>query len=92
MMTLPQDWRVYAVLLAGVVGLYVLGKRELAAAATAINPLNQDNVFATAVNQAGAQVTGDKHFSLGGAMWEWWNSDRIEAERRAIYGTAGAPR
>ena len=91
-MTLPQDWRVYALLLGGLALVYIVGKRELAAVAHAVSPLNENNVFATTVNQVGAQVTGRKDYSLGVAVWEWWDSDRLEAERRAIYGTAGLPR
>jgi hypothetical protein len=91
-MTLPQDWRVYVVLIAGALGVYFLAKRELGAAAQAVNPLNQDNVFHVGVNAAGAAVTGDRDFSLGSRIWEWWNPERVEAERRAIGATAGAPR
>lgn len=95
MMTLPQDWRVYAVVLGGAIGIYLFAKREVVdavqSAAAAVNPLDQDNVFYTGVNAVGAKVTGGE-FSLGAAIYEWWNPDRVAAERAAIGATAGAPR
>lgn len=94
MMTLPQDWRVYAVVLAGALGLYLFAKREVLAGVTTvaagINPLDQDNVFYTGVNKVGEKITGGE-FSLGAAIFEWWNPARTQAEREAIGATAGAP-
>jgi len=33
--------------------------------ATAVNPVNPNNVFASGVNSVGSAVTGDSNFSLG---------------------------
>ena len=54
------------------VGLYVAHKASAAAqaAANAVNPLNHDNIFAGAVNGAGAAVSGDPNWSLGGWLYD----------------------
>lgn len=60
--------------------VYFAGKKLLdagAKAANAVNPLNHDNVFATSVNDVGASVTGDKDFTLGGAIYDLFHSDPL---------------
>ena len=56
-----------------------------ASVGNAINPLNHDNVFASAVNKAGAAVSGDANWSLGG-----WVYDLTHADAGAI-ATAPTP-
>jgi hypothetical protein len=51
------------------------------AAAQAVNPLNNENVFASGVNAVGGAVTGTDDWSLGVAIWEWWNPEKVAAER-----------
>lgn len=55
-------------------------------AAQAVNPLNRDNVFYAGVNAAGAQVTGDRDFSLGAKLWEWVNPGQTALERSIVGG------
>lgn len=40
-------------------------------AAHAVSPFNNENIFYTAVNDAGASLTGDQNFSLGGSIYDW---------------------
>ena len=36
----------------------------------AINPVNQDNIFASGVNAVGAKLSGNKHWSLGSWIYD----------------------
>ena len=46
------------------------GQKKAKAAAEAVNPLNNDNVFASGVDSVGASVTGDSNFKLGAWIYE----------------------
>lgn len=64
--------------LVALVVVFFAGKKILSVAgdaATAVNPLNHDNVFATGLNKIGASVTGDTSFTLGGAIYDLTHSD-----------------
>jgi hypothetical protein len=57
--------------------LYFFGKKLLGAAGdalatvgTALNPVNEKNLANRAVGAIGAAVTGDEHWSLGGAIYD----------------------
>lgn len=53
-------------------------KSAVATAGTAVhavNPLNPDNVFATAVNKAGAAVSHDRYWTLGGWFYDITHAD-----------------
>lgn len=56
---------------------YLAGKIERTAAkvGNAINPVNPENIFYGGVNEVGTSLTGDKHFTLGG-----WIYDKIHGE------------
>lgn len=49
-----------------------------AKAANAVNPLNHDNIFATGVNDLGANLTGDKDFTLGGWFYDFTHADPLK--------------
>lgn len=49
----------------------------------AINPLNNDNVFASGVNAVGESITGQKHWTLGGWLYEVINGTSAEQIQRA---------
>lgn len=86
-----------------VVGLWYLSRKAgnvAEKAIDAVNPLNHGNIFADGVNQAGEAVTGNKNWTLGGAVYDyvdWWqdvvpfvDSDaermaKIEARAKAQY-------
>ena len=42
-------------------------------AAQAVNPVNHENIFATGVNSLGAGIAGDANWTLGGAVYDWFN-------------------
>ncbi len=61
------------VALVGLVAAVLIGKKAAAVAGEvgqAVNPLNHDNVFAAGVNAAGAAVSGDADFTLGGWLYD----------------------
>lgn len=62
---MPNDWRAYVAIGAVAVVLVWLAKKQIGAVANAVNPLNDNNVFAAAGNDLGAALTGDSNFSLG---------------------------
>lgn len=39
----------------------------------AINPVNNDNIFAAGVDSVGAKLSGDENFSLGGWIYDVFN-------------------
>lgn len=51
-------------------------KRQAGKAASAINPTNNNNVIARGVNDAGAAITGDEGFSIGGLFYDYSASRR----------------
>lgn len=60
----------------GVVALMWIGNRAAKAAVAvgqAVNPVNQDNIFYSGVSAVGEKITGDKHWTLGGQIYEWFN-------------------
>ena len=44
----------------------------------AINPLNQENIFYSGVNAVGANITGNKDFSLGVLIYEATHADEMK--------------
>lgn len=54
-------------------------------AATAVNPLNPNNVFYTGVNNVGSAATGVKDWSLGSAFYDWLHPE----EGASLTGTTG---
>lgn len=50
-------------------------KPAATAAADAVNPTSDKNLANQAVNAAGAALTGDKDFSLGTAVYNFFHSD-----------------
>lgn len=85
-MNLPNDWRVYAIVVgAGAAAIY-FARRTLGQVASAVNPLNSNNVFSSAVNDVGAQIAGQPagSWSLGSSLFEWWNPQAVAAEKAAI--------
>lgn len=73
----------------GVGAALVLGyfaKKGAVAVANAVNPVNHDNVFATAVNSVGQATSGDSSWSLGGAVWDFFHpSDASSATHDIVY-------
>lgn len=75
------------------VGLVVLGgfaylgakkTRETAGeVGEAINPLNNDNVFASGVDAVGARLSGEANWSLGGWIYDVVNGSPAEQLQRA---------
>lgn len=81
-MKIPQETIVIGSALAAILALIYLAKQaaELAggavtSAAQAVNPINPDNVFTSAVNATGAAITGDDSFSLGAEIYNLTHSD-----------------
>jgi len=71
-------------IIAGVLGVggYLLYKKGLdvlpetvSQVSNAVNPLNDQNVFAEAVNDAGSILTQDENFSLGGWFYDVVHGD-----------------
>ncbi|MBU2871968.1 hypothetical protein [Colwellia sp. E2M01] len=64
------------VLALGVVGYFATQKAAQAATQAAgvvgnsINPLNNDNIFASGVNAVGAKLSGSSNWSLGGWIYD----------------------
>lgn len=56
--------------LVGVVYISTRAKDAVVEVGNAVNPLNQDNVFYTGVNNVGAKITGDKDFNLGTVTYD----------------------
>lgn len=64
---------VAAVAVVGVAAIYLAEKKAREAAADigqAINPVNNDNIFASGVNSVGAKLTGDQNFKLGAWLYD----------------------
>lgn len=58
--------------------LYKAAPSVAAAAASvgnAINPASDTNIVNRGVSAAGSAITGDSSWSLGGAIYEWFNKD-----------------
>lgn len=65
-----------AIAVVGAVALYVAEKKAreaIGAAGNAVNPLNNDNVFASGVDSIGAKLSGNKNFKLGGLIYDVFN-------------------
>ncbi|MDT0603483.1 hypothetical protein [Thalassotalea castellviae] len=65
----------------GAIVLYFAEKKLRAAAGEvgqAVNPLNNDNIFASGVNSVGASITGNQNWSLGGSIYELFNGTSEE--------------
>lgn len=64
----------FLILLGVGVGLLWYTKRQAEEAVesvgSAINPVNPDNIFNRGVNALGEAITGDEHWTLGGAIYE----------------------
>lgn len=64
---------VAAVAVVGGVALYLAQKKAMELAGDvghAINPINNDNIFASGVDSVGAKLTGNERFSLGGWIYD----------------------
>ncbi len=64
---------VAAVAVVGGVALYLAEKKAREAAADighAINPVNNDNIFASGVDSVGAKLTGNENFRLGAWIYD----------------------
>jgi hypothetical protein len=46
-------------------------KKAVSATATAINPVNHDNVFSNSVSAVGGALTNDSSWSLGQQLFDW---------------------
>lgn len=81
----------YLILAAIAGGLYLAwsAKKTVAAAASAINPANNNNV----INQAANAITGhdNETSSIGSSLFEWLNPDVVEAEKLAAAPIKAAP-
>lgn len=49
--------------------------KGLAAVGEAVNPLSDKNAAYSATNAVGAAVTGDKDFSLGSSIFDWFHAE-----------------
>ena len=61
----------------GIAGIALIGyyvQRQAAAAlpeiGEAVNPVNDDNIFATGVNAIGAKLSGNEHWKLGSWIYD----------------------
>ena len=91
-MNIPREY-----LIGGAVGLGVLlslwwiGKRTASAVAKGIDITSSDNVVASAVDKAGAAVSGNPGWSLGVWAWEVLNPEAA-ASAKAGSGPSTAPK
>jgi hypothetical protein len=46
----------------------------------AINPVNQDNIFASGVNAVGAKLSGNKYWSLGSWIYDITHNNGVNNE------------
>jgi hypothetical protein len=75
----------------GVLGAYLIGRAaadKAAAAANAVNPLNNENIFINATNDVGAVITQDENFTLGGWIYDFLHPEQLEYIRTG--GKSGA--
>lgn len=66
----------------GALGVYLVSRmaaQQAAKAARAVSPLNRDNIFYSGVNDVGAVISGDEHFTLGVAIYDWLHGGELEA-------------
>lgn len=74
---------------AGLGALYLFNRRAIhsavAAAGDAVNPASQTNIVNRGLSAAGAAVTGDDSWSLGGQLAEWF-SPSVAAANEALRG------
>lgn len=72
-----------------VVAAVLIARKLAPALGQAVNPVNPDNVFHSGVNAAGAAITGDESFSLGGWFHDLLSSDnaKIEAMKQGAPAT-----
>lgn len=62
-----------AVGVVGALGVWYAKNQAIKAAAVvgdAINPVNDNNIFASGVNAVGAKLSGNQHWSLGGWIYK----------------------
>jgi hypothetical protein len=71
------DTKAGLVVAAAVVGGVVLyvAEKKVRDMGQAVNPLNNDNIFAAGVDSVGANLTGDKNFKLGGWIYDVFHSN-----------------
>jgi len=59
-------------LLAVGAGVYVYSQRQ--AIADKVNPASDENIiYDDVIGGAGRAITGDEHWNLGGALYDWWH-------------------
>ena len=64
---------VAAVGVVGALGVWYAKNQAIKAAGVvgdAINPVNDNNIFASGVNAVGAKISGNKHWSLGSWIYD----------------------
>ena len=61
----------------GLVALVYLAKKG-SEVVTAVNPLNDDNIFHTGANAVGEKITGEEGWTVGGAIWDFFKGDDFE--------------
>lgn len=88
MTDIPKSWMIGAGIGAVVLlALYLVARKTGNALAAGLDVTSSDNWIASAVDKAGATVTGEQSFSLGVAAWEWFASPE---EKKALKAGSGA--
>lgn len=88
---------VAAVAVVGVVVVYLAEKKAREAAADigqAINPVNNDNIFASGVDSVGSKLTGNENFKLGSWIYDQFHDkyDPNAPSNASIGVWAGLPK
>lgn len=79
-MTNQQFLILGAATVAGAAFILWQGKKAVVAVGEAVNPLNDENIFAAGIDNLGGKILGDVNFSLGGWLWDITNEDPLEGQ------------
>lgn len=73
--SIQVNWKTVAAV--AVVGALVIWytRKSVGEVAAAVNPVSPDNIFNKAVTATGAAVTGQKDWTLGGALYDATHTD-----------------
>lgn len=66
---------------------YSQAKQLAAGAVEAVNPVSDKNIVYRSVDGVGAALTGNKHFSLGSQIYDWFNPAANESVVDGDYKT-----
>lgn len=83
---LPKNWNLIALAVVVVGGIYAYHrlKADAGAVASAVNPVDPNNVFNTGANSVLQTITGDKDATWGSKIYDWLHPGEAERLSRPV--------